>query len=180
MKNRRFNIPLTDSFGMDDLAFTVKKMPGKIVMGVLRRTSNADGRSIKDIPACWGDFLKQNVAAKISNRAIPPVMYAVYSDYKSDWKGEYSYLIGCGVTRAETVPEGLAILRIPPQTCAVFKVKGQMPDEVLATWSMIWLSSLPRNYTYDFEVYDQRFTRPKKKEVDICIGIDPNLLDSVK
>ena len=34
MKNRRFNIPLTDSFGMDDLAFTVKKMPGKIVMGV--------------------------------------------------------------------------------------------------------------------------------------------------
>jgi len=37
---------------MDDLAFTVKKMPGKIVMGVQRRTSNADGRSIKDIPAC--------------------------------------------------------------------------------------------------------------------------------
>jgi predicted transcriptional regulator YdeE len=54
-----------------------------------------------------------------------------------------------------------------------------MPDEVLAAWSMIWLSGLPRIYTYDFEVYDKRFTRPKNKEVDIYIGINPDLLDPV-
>jgi predicted transcriptional regulator YdeE len=107
-------------------------------------------------------------------------MYAVYSDDESDGKGEYLYLIGCGVTCADTVPEGLAVRHIPTQTCAVFKVNGQKPDEVLAIWSMVWLSSLPRTYAYDFEVYDQRFTRPKKKEVDICIGIDPNPLDSVE
>jgi hypothetical protein len=35
VKNRRFNIPLVNSFGMDDVALSVKKMPGKIVMGVL-------------------------------------------------------------------------------------------------------------------------------------------------
>ncbi len=66
--NRRYNIPLVDSFDMDNLAFTVKKMPGKIIMGVQRRTSNADGRSIKDIPACWQDFFSQNMASKIPQR----------------------------------------------------------------------------------------------------------------
>jgi predicted transcriptional regulator YdeE len=61
---------------MDDLAFTVKKIPGKIVMGVRRRTSNADGRNIKDIPTCWQDFFSQNMASKIPHRAKTPAMFA--------------------------------------------------------------------------------------------------------
>jgi len=52
-----------------------------------------------------------------------------------------------------------------------------MPDEVLAVWSMVWLSDLPRIYTFDFEVYDQRFTRPKQKEVEICVAIDPEKME---
>jgi hypothetical protein len=35
VKKRGFNILLTDISGMDDLAFTVRKIPEKIVMGVL-------------------------------------------------------------------------------------------------------------------------------------------------
>jgi predicted transcriptional regulator YdeE len=101
-------------------------------------------------------------------------MYAVYSDYESDWRGEYSYLIGCGVTRAATVPEGMEVRQIPAQSYAVFTAKGRMPDEVLAVWSTVWLSSLPRTYTFDFEVYDQRFTNPKQKEADVCVAIDPD------
>jgi len=155
-----------------DIPFTVKKIPAKTVIGIARRTSNADGRSITDIPATWTAFLQQNATAKIKNRALPPTMYAVYSDYASDWKGEYSYMIGCGVTRAGTVPEGMEVRKIPAQTYVVFNAKGRMPDEVVAAWSMIWLSELPRTYTYDFEVYDKRFTSPKQKEVDICIAVD--------
>ena len=157
---------------MLDIPFTIKKIPAKTVIGISRRTSNADGRSVKDIPATWTDFLQQNAAAKIKNRALPLTMYAVYSDYTSDWRGEYSYLIGAGVTRAGTVPEGMEVRHIPAQTYVVFTAKGQMPDEVLAIWSMVWLSDLPRTYTYDFEVYDKRFTNPKQKEVDVCIAVD--------
>jgi predicted transcriptional regulator YdeE len=127
--------------------------------------------------AAWAAFLQMNASAKIKNRAVPPTMYAVYSDYESDWRGEYSYVIGCGVTRAGTVPEGLEVKKIPAQTYAVFNAKGQMPDEVLAVWSLVWLSDLQRTYTFDFEVYDQRFTRPKAKEVDVCIGIDPEKME---
>ena len=156
-----------------DIPFTVKKGPALTIVGISRRTSNADGRSITDIPATWTAFLQQNAAAKIKNRSLPPTMYAVYADYKSDWKDDYSYMIGCGVTRAGTIPEGMEVRKIPAQTYAIFNAKGQMPDEVLAVWSQVWLSELPRTYTYDFEVYDQRFTRPKAKEVDICIAVDP-------
>lgn len=165
---------------MLDIPFTLQKIPAFTVIGISRRTSNADGRSMKDIPATWTDFLQRNAGAKIKNRFLPPAMFAVYSDYESDWRGEYSYLIGCGVTRAPVVPEGMEVRRIPAQSYAVFTAKGRMPDEVLAIWSMIWLSGLPRTYTFDFEVYDQRFTNPKQKEVDVCVAIDPEKIGEMQ
>ena len=156
-----------------DIPFTIKKMPARTVVGISRRTANAEGRSVQDIPATWTDFFRQNATEKIRRRSVPPTMYAVYSDYESDWKGEYSYLIGCGVTREGTVPAGMEVRRIPAQTYAVFTVKGRMPDEVVMAWSQVWLSDLPRAYTYDFEVYDKRFVQPVVKEVDICVAVDP-------
>lgn len=165
---------------MIGLAFRLRKMPEFTVIGVSRRTCNADGRSIEDIPAVWRDFLTKNAAAQIKNRSIPPAMYAVYSDYEKDWTKEYAFLIGCGVTRAATVPEGMEVRRIPAQTYAHFVVKGEMPQVVLEVWSSIWISDLPRTYTFDFEVYDQRFTRPKNKEIDIYVAVDASKMDAVK
>lgn len=165
---------------MLDIPFTIRNIPALTVVGTARRTSNADGRSTKDMMAAWADFLQQNAAAKIRNRTYPPAMYAVYSDYESDWRGEYSYLLGCSVTRAGSVPEGMEVWKIPAQTYTVFTAKGQMPDEILAIWSMIWLSDLPRTYTFDFEMYDNRFTNPKGKEADICIAVDPAQMEEIQ
>ena len=179
----RLRIALFNASGADsvpmyniDIPFTIRKMPARTVVGISRRTTNAGGKSVRDIPAAWAAFLQQNANAKIKNRAAPPVMYAVYSDYASDWRGEYSYLIGCGVTREGAAPAGMEARRIPAQTCAVFTVKGRMPDEVVMAWSQVWLSDLPRKYTYDFEVYDKRFVNPVVKEVDICVAVDPKKL----
>lgn len=101
-------------------------------------------------------------------------MYAVYSDYEKDWTGTYSYLLGCGVTRADKVPEGLEVRHIPAQTYAVFTAKGKMPDEIVGVWANVWSSDLPRTYTFDFEVYDKRFARPVAKEADIYVAVDPD------
>jgi predicted transcriptional regulator YdeE len=180
VKNRRYNILLVDSFDMDDLAFTVKKMPGKIIMGVQRRTSNADGRSIKDIPACWQDFFSQNMASKIPHRAKTPAMFAVYSDYETDWTGEYTYMIGSEVTKADTIPAGLAVVRIPAQTYGVFTAAGPMPDSILLVWASIWGTKLPRAYTFDFEQYDARFTRPENKEAEIYIAVNEEQLKKMQ
>ncbi len=165
---------------MNDLGFTVKKMPAKIIMGIKRRTSNADGRSVTDIPACWQEFLSQNMAAKITNRAKTPAMFAVYSEYDSDWTGEYAYLIGSEVTKADTIPEGLAVTRIPAQTYAVFTAAGPMPDALLAVWMSVWGTNLPRTYTCDFEQYDARFTRPENKEIDVWVAIDEEELKKMQ
>ena len=165
---------------MDDLAFTLKKIPEKIVMGVQRRTSNADGHSIKDIPACWQDFFSLNMASKILNRAKTPAMFAVYSDYESDWTGEYSYMIGSEVTKADRIPVGLAVVRIPAQTYAVFTAAGPMPDAILLVWGSIWGTKLPRAYTFDFEQYDARFTRPENKEADVCVAVNEDQMKAMQ
>jgi predicted transcriptional regulator YdeE len=165
---------------MDNLTFTVKKIPAKIVMGVQRRTSNTDGRSIDDIPACWQDYLKKDMASKIPHRAKTPAMFAVYSDYQSDWAGEYSYMIGSEVTKADKIPTGLAVVRIPAQTYAVFTTAGPMPDAILGIWMSVWGTKLPRVYTFDFEQYDARFTRPENKQVDVYIAVNEEQLKTMQ
>jgi Uncharacterized protein conserved in bacteria len=156
---------------MDDTAYTVEKLPARLVAGVERRTCNADGRSLQDIPACWQEYLSTKAAARTPNRAKPTVMYAVYSGYTTDWTGEYSYLLGCGVTKADKLPKDLVAREIPAQTYAHFVAQGQMPDAVVGTWAGIWGSDLPRTYVCDFEIYDARFTDKNKPEVDIYVGI---------
>jgi predicted transcriptional regulator YdeE len=156
---------------MEGLKFTIKRLPARTVVGIPRRTRNAEAQ--ETIPGCWQEFLRQNAAARIPHRAVPPVMYAVYSDYESDWAGPYTYLLGCGVTRADSVPDGMEARRIPPQTYAVFRAKGRMPDEITGVWANIWSSGLPRTYTYDFELYDKRFARPSAKEAEIWVAVDP-------
>jgi len=161
---------------MDGLKYTIKKVPARTVVGIARRTSNADAAAT--IPSCWQAFLMNNAPARIPHRVAPPVMYAVYSDYEKDWTKPYTYLLGCGVTRADKVPEGMEVRHIPEQTYAVFKAKGRMPDEIVGVWANIWTSDLPRTYTYDFELYDKRFTRPVAKEADVYIAVDPKKIKS--
>jgi predicted transcriptional regulator YdeE len=116
------------------------------------------------------------MASKIPNRARTPAMFAVYSDYESDGTGEFAYMIGSEVTTADKIPAGLAVVRIPAQTYAVFTATGPMPDALLGVWMSIWGTKLPRAYTVDFEQYDARFTRPKGKEADVYVAVNEDQL----
>ncbi|MFY9981350.1 MAG: GyrI-like domain-containing protein [Methanoregula sp.] len=159
---------------MEAPPYTTVRLPARTVVGIEYRTCNADGRSVSDIPACWKEFLATRVAARVPHRIVPPVMYAVYSDYASDWTGEYSYLLGCGVIKTGAPLKGLTVRHIPAQTYAYFPARGPMPDAVVSIWAGIWGTDLPRTYTYDFEVYDSRLTDKKNPQVDIYVGIrDP-------
>lgn len=160
---------------MEGLKHTIRKAPARTVVGIACRTSNAEAPDT--IPACWQEFLQKNAPARIPHRVNPPVMYAVYSDYEKDWAKPYTYLLGCGVTRADKVPEGMEACHIPEQTYAVFRAKGRMPDEISAVWANVWISDLPRTYTYDFELYDRRFTRPVAKEADVYVAVDPERME---
>jgi hypothetical protein len=37
---------------MLDIPVTIRKMPERAVVGIAKRTCNADGRGVEDIPAC--------------------------------------------------------------------------------------------------------------------------------
>jgi predicted transcriptional regulator YdeE len=89
-------------------------------------------------------------------------------------------MIGCEVTKAERIPEGVAVARIPSQTYAVFTAQGPMPDSILGIWMSIWGTKLPRTYTFDFEQYDARFTRREKKEADVCVAVHEEQLTQIQ
>ena len=55
-----------------------------------------------------------------------------------------------------------------------------MPDALLGVWMSIWGTKLPRAYTFDFEQYDSRFTRPENKEVDVYIAVNEDQLKALQ
>jgi predicted transcriptional regulator YdeE len=158
----------------------LEKKPAFLVVGIARRTCNTDERSMEDIPAVWQEFFSINAAGDIRHQTVPPVMYTVYSDYEKDWTGEYSFLVGCGVDRLNDIPAGMEARQIPAQTYAHFVARGEMPQALLEVWTSVWQSDLPRLYTYDFDVYDHRFTRPNKKEVDVFVAVDPLKITQIR
>jgi predicted transcriptional regulator YdeE len=58
----------------------------------------------------------------------------------------------------------------------VFTATGPMPDALLGVWMSVWGTKLPRAYTFDFEQYDVRFTRPENKEIDVYIAVNEDQL----
>jgi predicted transcriptional regulator YdeE len=120
------------------------------------------------------------MASKNPHRAKTPAMFAVYSDYESDWTGEYAYLIRSEVTKADTVPAGLAVVRIPAQTYVVFTAAGPMPDAILLVCVSVWGTKLPRAYTFDFEQYDARFTCPDNKDAEVYIAVNEEQLKTMQ
>jgi predicted transcriptional regulator YdeE len=120
------------------------------------------------------------MASKNPHRAKTPAMFAVYSDYESDWTGEYAYLIRSEVTKADTVPAGLAVVRIPAQTYVVFTAAGPMPDAILLVCVSVWGTKLSRAYTFDFEQYDARFTCPDNKDAEVYIAVNEEQLKTMQ
>ncbi|MDR0296466.1 MAG: GyrI-like domain-containing protein [Rickettsia sp.] len=146
------------------------------LVGIKVRTSNIAEFNPKTakIAACFQRFFQEQLAEKILNRVNPDVIYSVYTEYESDYTGEYSYFLG--QETATTIPEGLDSLIIPEKYIKFTTKPGSIPDIVIKSWQEIWQMSVEylggiRNYTADFEVYDQRSRDTKNATVDIYIGI---------
>jgi predicted transcriptional regulator YdeE len=103
--------------------------------------------------------------------------YCVYTNYESDYKGDYTYFIGKEVTDCDQVPIGFDTLIIPAQNYTKFTTApGSMPMVCIETWQKIWSMSPEelggqREYLADFEIYDERAINPQHTILDILIGI---------
>ncbi|TXD77912.1 GyrI-like domain-containing protein [Algoriphagus ratkowskyi] len=145
--------------------------PFKII-GIAARTSNTSGKAAEVLGALWRRFFEEQIGDKIEGK-ISDDIYAIYTDYESDYKGEYTCLIGYQVENEGNITEGLVSKKFHGGKHAKFVAKGKMPDAVVNCWQEIWAkdSDLDREYTADFEVYGSQSQQGANSSVDIFIAV---------
>ena len=123
------------------------------------------------------EYFTQGLAERIPNRKNKGISFSIYTDYESDYTGNYSYYFGEEVDSFENTPQGLFALTIPAQRYVRFTTKpGPMPAVVIDAWQHIWRMTPEelggkRAYIADFEIYDERAADPQNTVADIYVGI---------
>lgn len=129
------------------------------------------------VAAAVQQYFHGGLASKIEARKKPGTTFCVYTNYDSDFNGDYTYFIGEEVTSFDNVAEGMETLVIPAQRYAKFTNQpGAMPGVCIAMWQNIWTMTDAdlggkRAYIADFEVYDERSIDHNNVVLDIYIGI---------
>lgn len=149
------------------------------LVGISARTSNAAefNPATAKIAATIQKYISEATYDKLPNRKTPGKTYCVYTEYESDYTGEYTYFIGEEVEFSTDVPKGLDTITVPAQLYAKFTTEsGAMPNICVNAWVDIWKMSSKelsgdREYLADFEVYDERALDPANTVLDIYIGI---------
>jgi len=142
------------------------------IIGISVRTSN-DGRAIEDLGKLWNQFFQENIISKIPNQ-INQNIYSIYTDYESDYKGEYTTIIGLEVSTLDEIPDGMVGREFEQQTFKKYIAKGELHQAVGETWMKIWKDdeNLNRTYLYDYELYTEKAQNPADAEVEIYIGVE--------
>jgi predicted transcriptional regulator YdeE len=142
-----------------------------ILVGVAlpEKTTNESGKAMADIGSLWQEWTQEHVAARIADKTSEDV-YAVYHGYEGDYTKPYAYFIGCRVTIASNLPEGLSTLAIPSGTYTRVVAKGKLPDALVTTWQNIWTSDIKRSYAIDFELYGERGKDWSNGEVEVYLS----------
>lgn len=161
---------------------TIVQLPEKKLVGITTtRTNNKhlfeSDPSTNKVAMIVQKYFHQGLAEKISARKNPGTTLCVYSQYESDFNGDFTYFIGEEVTELNSIAEGFETLIIPAQKYAKFTSEpGPMPMVCIDMWKAIWKMSDAdlggkRAYLADFEVYDERSADHSRVVMDICIGI---------
>jgi predicted transcriptional regulator YdeE len=148
-------------------------IPKFYVVGISTRTTNAKGQSANDIEALWGRFWGEEIQKQIPNK-INDDIYAVYTDYETDFTGHYTTVIGLVVSSLENIPNGFVGLAIETAEYQKFISKGKMPGAVFNTWLEIWQNkdlNLKRAYKADFTVHGKKYYEGDNAEVETFISI---------
>ena len=136
------------------------------LVGITARTNNASlfesNPTTNIVAATVQKYFYNKMAEQIKNRKSPGNTFCVYTDYESDFNGDYTYFIGEEVNSLAEIADVFETLIIPQQTYTKFTNQaGPMPKVCIDMWKTIW-SMKPsnlggaRNYISDFEIYDER------------------------
>jgi len=159
---------------------TLSTLPEIKLVGIKVRTCNKNESNIETakISLLFRKYFNEQVFQTIANRTNPMITFCAYTDYESDYTGQYTCFIGEEVDSLNKIPDGLEILIISPQKYIKFTTNsGIIPNIVIDSWQEIWQMSSSelggnRNYHTDFEIYDKRASDPLNSIVDIHVGVN--------
>jgi len=143
------------------------QLPQIMLIGINVRTSNTSemDESTAKIGSTVQRYFNNELSTKIPHRIKLNTTYCVYTDYESDFNGDYTYFIGEEVNSFDDLPEGFVALTIPLQNYTkLTNGPGPMPDVCIDIWKKVWANSeldSRRNYIADH----------RKVVLDIYIGI---------
>jgi predicted transcriptional regulator YdeE len=151
------------------------------LVGITARTNNKklfeSDPSTNIVAATVQKYFYNKLNEQILSRKLPGITYCVYTNYESDFNGDYTYFIGEEVTSLDQGGNGLELLTIPSQEYVKFTNQpGPMPAVCIDMWKKIWEMTPAdlggkRAYVADFEVYDERSADHTNVILDIYIGI---------
>lgn len=148
-----------------------QKMESFHVIGIAVKTTNENWQSSVDIPALWNKFMTEDIMAQIPNK-VDQSLYCMYTDYEKDHTKPYTTILGCRVNSLGNIPIGFVGKSIKGGNYVKRTAKGNiLQGLVFDAWTKIWNSNIPRAFTADFEIYDERAHNPEHAEVDIFIAI---------
>ncbi|RZK20386.1 MAG: AraC family transcriptional regulator [Pedobacter sp.] len=142
------------------------------IIGISLETTNQNNQAATDLGKLWQQFFAEGISTKIPNKESEDV-YAVYTDYESNYKGKYTTIIGQRVSTLDRIPDGLVGREIKNEKLLKYTARGEMPQAVVKTWQEIWANDivLYRTYNADFEVYGEKSQQGENSEVEIYIGV---------
>ena len=144
------------------------------IIGISIRTTNENGQSAKDIEKIWGKFWNEKIQERIPNK-INDDIYAVYTDYETDFNGAYTTIIGLPVNSLDSIPENFVGITIKKANYQKFISKGKMPEAVVKTWMEIWGNNelnQVRDYKADFTVHGEKYYDGNNAEVETFISVN--------
>lgn len=149
--------------------YEIVELEEKKILGVSARTKNSDPNMGMVIGSLWNKLYNEGVYNKITNKVNEKAI-GLYSEYQDDFNSEYSVTVGCEVSRAEDIGEGIVYKIIPKGKYAKFIVRGHMQRAVCEFWEKLWDMDLDRSYISDFEEYQN--ADENNAEIHIYISLN--------
>lgn len=115
---------------------------------------------------------------EVSPHDADPHLYAAYTDYESDFRAPYTFVLGVRVAPT-TRHEGLELVTVPAGSFEPFVAEGLPRHALWKTWSAVWerwpAGSTGRRYAVDFERYTPAaltaLATQAPTRVDVFVGL---------
>lgn len=143
------------------------------VVGISVRTTNQNYQSQSDITKLWEIFFRNGYLQQLLPNKVSSDIYCIYTDYESDYTGEYTALLGYKVSSKNGIPTnlGLTIKEFTESKYYKYISEGELPYAVGKTWAYIWQSNIQRRYLADFDIYGEDSKDPKNAKITTYLSI---------